>query len=79
MSLHCNLSTLMGKHRYSIQDVHDRTGLARNTVSNLYYDRACRIDYATVERLCELFECGLGDLFELRQADYTVEADGRAR
>lgn len=31
MSVHCNLSTLMGKNRFSIQDVHLRTGLSRNT------------------------------------------------
>lgn len=36
MPVHCNLSTLMGKNRFSIQDVHKQTGLSRNTISNLY-------------------------------------------
>lgn len=69
MSVHCNLSTLMGKNRYTIQDVHMKTGLSRNTISNLYNDKATRIDYDTIEKLCHLFGCSLDELFELGIAD----------
>ena len=65
MPVHCNLSTLMGKNRFSIQDVHKQTRLSRNTISNLYNDKATRIDYDTVEKLCRLFECSLDELFEI--------------
>ena len=57
MAVHCNLSTLMGRKRYSIQDVHILTGLSRSTVSSLYNDKATRIDFDTLEKLCRLFEC----------------------
>lgn len=63
MAVYCKLSTLMGEKRYSIQEVHERTGLSRNTISNLYNDKATRIDYETVEKLCRLFNCRLDDLF----------------
>lgn len=63
--MHCNLSTLMGKKRYSIQDVHSKTGLSRSTVSSLYNDKATRVDYETVERLCDLFGCELQELFTI--------------
>ncbi len=65
MSVHCNLSTLMGKYRFTIQDVHKQTGLSRNTISNLYNDKATRIDYETVEKLCRLFNCSFDELFEI--------------
>lgn len=61
----CQLSTLMGKSRYSIQDVHLKTGLARSTVTQLYHDKATRIDFETVEKLCTLFGCDIGDLLVL--------------
>ena len=48
-----------------IQDVHKQTGLSRNTISNLYNDKATRIDYDTVEKLCQLFKCSLDELFEI--------------
>ena len=63
----CNLSILMGKDRKNVQDVCNETGLARNTVSNLYYDRATRIDYNTIDKLCQMFHCEVGDLFEVTE------------
>lgn len=48
MSVHSNLSTLMGSRRYTIKDVHEKTGLSRNTISNLYNDKATRIDFETI-------------------------------
>lgn len=62
MAVQCNLSTLMGKKRYTIEDVHKLTGLSRSTVSNLYNDKATRVDYHTIEKLCQLFECGVDEL-----------------
>lgn len=59
----CKLSTMMGKARYSIQDVHVKTGLSRSTVTQLYHDKATRIDFETIEKLCDLFDCEINDLF----------------
>lgn len=61
--MNCMLSTLMGKYRYTIQEVHEKTGLSRNTISNLYNDKATLVDYETVEKLCSLFSCQINDLF----------------
>lgn len=58
----CNLSILMGIKKMNIQDVCNETGLARNTVANLYKDKAARIDYNTIEKLCKLFNCSVGEL-----------------
>lgn len=60
--VNCNLSTLMGMKRYTIKDVHEKTGLSRSTVSNLYNDKATRIDYETVDKLCCLFQCRIDEL-----------------
>lgn len=64
----CNLSTLMGKEKMNIQEVCNKTGLARNTVGNLYKDTATRVDYNTIDSLCKLFDCEVGELFT-RQKD----------
>jgi putative transcriptional regulator len=62
----CNLSKFMGIHKMNIQDVRDKTGLHRNTIANLYYERATGIEFATMEKLCKLFGCKSGpdELFE---------------
>jgi len=68
-----NLSTLMGKHRYSIQEVHAKTGLARGTIAQLYHDRATRVDFDTIEKLCCLFKCDVSQLFVLDSNQNIVE------
>ena len=60
----CHLSTLMGMRKLKIIDVATETGLHRNTVSALYNERAERIEAEAIEKLCQFFECKVGDLFE---------------
>jgi len=50
-------------------DVHEKTGLSRTTISNLYHDRMERIDYVTLSKLCELFDCPVGDILEFYKED----------
>jgi len=64
MAIRSKLSILMGTKRYNIQDVYEKTGLARSTIANLYHDRTQRIDYDTLDKLCKLFECSVGDIIE---------------
>ena len=72
MRVRSQLSTLMGKYRYTITDVHAKTGLARSTVSNLYNDRATRINYDTISRLCKLFNCKISELLSLEKEQDTA-------
>lgn len=67
VQIRSNLSTLMGRERYSIKDVHEKTGLSRGTISSLYNDRATRIDYETISKLCEFFACDVNQLLVLEQ------------
>ena len=47
-----------------IADVARATGLHRNTVTLLYKETAQQVDLNTVDLLCELFDCEVGDLLE---------------
>ena len=48
-----------------IADVARETGLNRSTVTALYNETATRIDLETIEKLCTLFKCPIGELLEL--------------
>lgn len=65
MQVRCRLSTLMGREKYQIQDVHEKTGLSRMTVSKLYNEKSTRIDFDTILKLCQLFNCEVGELLYL--------------
>lgn len=60
----CHLSTLMGRAKLRIADVAKHTGLNRSTVTALYRESATRVDLPAIEKLCRLFHCQVGDLFE---------------
>lgn len=61
----CNLSTLMGAKRLKISDVVRETGINRSTVNRLYHETTTRIDYETLEILCDYLECNIGDFLEI--------------
>lgn len=72
--LRCHLSALMGQRKLRIAEVARQTGLNRSTIAALYHERATRIELPALERLCELFGCGVGDLLE-----WVEDGEGRAR
>lgn len=63
--IRCHLSTLMGRDKLRISDVAKRTGLNRSTVTALYNETATRIELPAIESLCTLFNCEVGELFEI--------------
>ena len=62
--IRCKLSLLMGRDKLKIADVARTTGLSRSTLSSLYQEDAVRIEIETINKLCQLFQCGVGELLE---------------
>jgi putative transcriptional regulator len=62
--IRCHLSRLMGERKMKIADVAREAGLHRNTVTLLYNETANRVDLDAIDRLCALFNCSVGELFE---------------
>ena len=60
----CHLARLMGERKMKVMDVARETGLNRNTVTLLYKEKAQRVDFETIDKLCDLFDCEVGQLFE---------------
>lgn len=60
----CHLARMMCEHKMRIADVARKTGLSRATVTLLYKETAQRVDLDAVDKLCELFDCDIKDLFE---------------
>jgi putative transcriptional regulator len=62
--IRCHLSRLMGECKMNIADVARETGLNRNTITLLYRETATRVELDTIDKLCKLFNCKVGDLLE---------------
>ncbi len=59
-----HLSRLMGERRVKLIAVARATGVSRNMLAKLYYDRARRINLGDLGKLCAYFGCSVGDLLE---------------
>jgi putative transcriptional regulator len=76
--IQCRLRELMAaktrreRRKITYAAIRAATGLAMNTISGLANDRADRVAFSTVERLCIYFDCQPGDLF-VRVADEAPE------
>jgi putative transcriptional regulator len=70
----CHLSRLMGERKLKIADLSRETGLHRNTITLLYDETAARVDLDAVDRLCQFFEIGVGDLLEHQASKDTSKA-----
>ncbi|WP_028881686.1 helix-turn-helix domain-containing protein [Teredinibacter turnerae] len=60
----CHLAKLMGEKKYKIIDVARATGLNRSTITLLYKESAQKVDLETIDKLCDLFGCQVGELLE---------------
>ncbi|ULT55425.1 helix-turn-helix transcriptional regulator [Neobacillus drentensis] len=69
MKVKNNLRVLMAKHYLSIQEVHEKTGLSRTTISKLYNESSAKIGLDTIAALCDLFNCKVSDLLYLEDAE----------
>jgi putative transcriptional regulator len=62
--LKVHLSRLMGERKLKISDVSRLTGANRGTITRLYQETAVRVELETLEQLCRVLQCGVGDLLE---------------
>lgn len=60
----CHLARFMGERKMKVMDVARETGLNRNTITLLYKETAKKVDLEAIDKLCEFFDCEVGELFE---------------
>ena len=43
------------------------TGIAASTINNLCNNKTTRIDFHTIELICDTLNCNLSDIFQIKQ------------
>lgn len=59
-----NLSRILGEKRLTRAWLARETGIRPSTISDLYNDFSERISFEQLERICEVLDCNVSDLFE---------------
>lgn len=63
----CHLSKLMGERKLNIADLAREIGVHRNTITLLYYEKAKRIDFDVLDKLCKYFNCTVSEILEYKK------------
>jgi len=59
----CKLATIMAERGIRhISDLYEKTGIARSTLTKLWYNQSNWVRFETLNKLCEALECTPGDL-----------------
>ena len=59
----CNLPVLLAERRMKVADLIRMTGISKSTMHKVYNEQTSRIDFETMDKICEALEIGVGDLF----------------
>ena len=58
-----NFPVILAEKRLRVADVVRATGMSKSTLHKLYNDESSRIDFNTINQLCEFLDVQVGDLF----------------
>lgn len=59
-----NLSKILGERRMTQSQLSMLTGIRPNTISDLYNEIALGIKFDHIDKICEVLQCDIIDLFE---------------
>ncbi len=58
------LDELIWKHRTTAEDVYQKTGIGKSTLSTIRNGKNLNISLKTLDRLCKYFNCKISDILE---------------
>ena len=58
-----NLPVLLAERRMKVADLIRMTGISKSTMHKIYNEQTSRIDFETMDKICEALNVGVGDLF----------------
>ena len=62
MAIRVRLRELLEKHGMRQTELQALSGLGYSTINALYHGKTERVEFATLEKLCEVLGCGVGDI-----------------
>ena len=61
-----NLDVMMAKRKISLYELSERVGITLANLSILKNNKAKAIRFSTLEAICQVLECEVGDILEYR-------------
>ena len=72
MPIIVNLDVMMAKRKISLNELSERVGITLANLSILKNNKAKAIRFSTLEAICKVLECDVGDILEYRNDEVGV-------
>jgi len=73
--IQCRLHMLMAERRLKVVDLHRETGLSRTLLTLMHNGTISRIDMESLDKLCEYFDCEVGDILKRERIPQQEQRD----
>ena len=73
-----NLDVMMAKRKMSLNELSERVGITLANLSILKNNRAKAIRFSTLDAICRVLECDVGDIIEYVDENPSAKAKRRA-
>ena len=64
LSVKIHLSKILGEKRMTQAELAKKTGIRAGTINDWYHEIIPRLNVEHLDRICEVLECNISDLFE---------------
>jgi putative transcriptional regulator len=64
MAIRVRLRDLLEERGMAQTELQARSGLGYSTINALYHEKTERIEFTTLEKLCEVLDCDVGEILE---------------
>ena len=66
-----HLPVLLAERRLKVADLIRMTDISKSTMHKIYNDQTSRIDFETIDKICEALGVQVGDIFEYVPTKHT--------
>lgn len=64
MAIRVRLRELLERSGMAQTELQSQSGLGYSTINALYHGKTERVEFATLEALCKVLDCGVGEILE---------------
>jgi putative transcriptional regulator len=64
MAIKIHLGRLLGERKMKMAELSRRTGISKNALSDMYYEKGTAVRFDTLEKICAALACTVGELIE---------------
>ena len=61
------LSEVLGKNKMTRKSLSELIDVRPNTIGDLYNENVKKIDLATLDKICKVFDCDISDILEYQR------------